>query len=177
MQFTFSDAIALLGRVMHIWAAMAAVGGMIFLRIALLPAAATLADPARAALQDAVRRRWAKVVMMSISMLIVSGLYNFIKFFLASKEWPEAWKNGPAHVYQALFGVKILLALVIFFISSTQVGRSPALARFRENAKFWITLNLALALVLVVLSGELRLLHGGPPAAVTTSATTSTAPH
>ena len=174
MEFTFVDVANLIGRVMHIWAAMAAVGGMIFMRVALLPAAATLADPERAALQDAVRRRWAVVVMMSISMLIVSGLYNYIKFFLISKEWPEAWKSGPAHVYQALFGIKILLALVIFFISSTLAGRSAALARFRENTKFWVTLNLVLALVLVGLSAELRLLHGGPPVS---SASTTAAPH
>ena len=177
MEFTFIDALNLLGRCMHIVAAIAAVGGMIFLRMALLPAAAELADPQREELQAAIRRRWSRVVMMSITMLLVSGFYNYIKFYLATKDWPEAWKNGPAHVYQALFGVKFVLALAIFFISSALMGRSPGLARFREQAKFWVTVNLVLAIVLVVISGELRLLHGGPPPAFSSSAAAPATPH
>src|ERR1700676_1743088 len=99
MEFTFTDAVALASRWLHILAAMAAVGGMMFMRFALLPAAATLADPHRAALQEAIRRRWSKVVMMSITMLLVSGLCSFITLLIVSKSWPEAWRNGPLRLY------------------------------------------------------------------------------
>jgi len=167
--FTLTDAVALTSRWLHILAAMAAVGGMMFMRFALLPAAATLADPPRAALQEAIRRRWSKVVMAAIGLLLVSGLYNYITLFMASKNWPEAWRSGPFRVYQMLFGIKFLLALAIFFISSALVGRSSAFARFRERAKFWVTVNLALAVLLVAISSELRMLHAGPPVSIAPS--------
>jgi uncharacterized membrane protein len=163
MEFSSGEILALLFRWLHILAAMAAVGGLMFMRFALLPAATVLAEPQRQALQEAIRSRWAKVVMAAIGILLVSGFYNFVVLFLSWKTWPEAWRSGPEHVYQMLFGIKFVLALVIFFISSALAGRSPALARFRENAKFWVTTNLILAIVLVAISSQLRMMHAGPP--------------
>jgi uncharacterized membrane protein len=163
MEFTSTEILGLVFRWLHIVAAMAVVGGLMFMRFALLPAASAWAEPQRRELQEAIRRRWAKVVMAAIGFLLVSGFYNFVVLDLSWKTWPDAWRNGPAHVYQMLFDIKFILALIIFFISSALAGRSAALARFREQAKFWVTTNLILALVLVAISNQLRMMHAGPP--------------
>jgi uncharacterized membrane protein len=165
MQYTLLDALGLLFRWLHILAAMAAVGGPMFICWALLPATQSLPDEAHRALKEGIRRRWSRVVMIAITFLLVSGLYNLIAFEKASRGWGQDWHDGPARIYHLLLGVKLLLALGIFFLASALTGRSEALARFRENAKFWVTVNLALGIVLVGISSQMRMLHIGPPPA------------
>ncbi len=61
--------------------------------------------------------------------------------------------------------------MVVFFIASALAGRGEATKKFRQDAKWWMTINLVLALIIVVLSGVLRFTHVGPtlpkPAATT----------
>lgn len=149
----------------HLVAAMMVVGGTIFMRFALAPSVGALADAERQALHQQVRSRWAKMVAASILFLLVSGLWNYIRFLSDSKIWGDEWKASYHAIYQAAFGVKFLLALVIFFLASVLAGRSEGTKRFRQNAKFWMTVNVILALVVVGLSGILRATHAGPTAA------------
>ena len=142
------DFLGILFRWVHILAAIAAVGGMIFQRLALMPSLAVLPDDSRKALHEAIRSRWSKMVMAGIAFLLVSGLHNFVM----------TWRTYDLPVYYIpLFGVKVVLALAIFFIASALVGRSPALEGIRRNARFWVTLNMTLAIVLVCISGVLRM--------------------
>lgn len=138
----------ILFRWMHVLAAMAAVGGTFFMRLALLPAMSELPEESRKALQQALRSRWSKVVMASIGLLLLSGLYN-ISLTLMRYEVPS--------FYVALFCVKFILALAIFYIASALMGRSPAFERIRLNARFWLTINMILAIALVCISGVLRM--------------------
>lgn len=147
------DWIAVIFRWLHVLAAITAVGGTIFMRMALVPAAAGLPDDARASLMEAVRSRWARWVAGSILFLLVSGLYNLM-MNIRSYEL-----EGP---YHALFGIKFLLALAIFFIASLLTGRSEAAQRFRQNARKWLTVNMTLAVVLVCISGVLKTMPHDP---------------
>jgi uncharacterized membrane protein len=142
------DFVALILRWLHILAACAAVGGTLFMRMALLPAAVTtLSDDQHRALREGVRSRWAPVVMAAIAFLLISGLYNLIAYSLKL--------DLPAS-YHMLFGVKFILAMIVFFLASALVGRSSAMDRFRQNAKLWQSVNLALLIVIVLISGVLR---------------------
>jgi uncharacterized membrane protein len=156
--------ICLISRWLHILAAMAAVGGPMFIRLAMLPAMATLTEDKRKQLHEQLRRRWSKVVMAAIVFLIASGLYNFISFRNAAVDWGPQWQSGSHNMwlYQMLFGVKVVLALVLFFLASAITGRSDALAKFRENLRLWITVNLLLGILIVCISGQLRMMHAGP---------------
>ncbi len=156
MDFSLGFAVALISRWAHILAAITAVGGTIFIRYALLPTLATLPDEQRRALHEALRARWSKAVMVSILFLLASGLYNFIVINRSLGAGNEALQ-GIKPMYHALFGVKFLLGLGIFFIASALVGRSAAFEKVRANAKLWATVNIALAVVLVCLSGFMRL--------------------
>jgi uncharacterized membrane protein len=143
------DYLGLVSRWLHILAAMAAVGGTIFQRMALLPSASLLPDDARRQLVEAIRQRWARWVMLAILFLLVSGLYNFV---VIAKQLPDTSKG----LYHGLFGVKFLLAMAIFFVASALAGRSEAFANMRQNARTWLTINLVMAVVLVCISGFLR---------------------
>jgi putative copper export protein len=97
-----------------------------------------------------MRARWSKIVATCIGFLLLSGLYNIYVIethTLAPKNY--AW-------YHPLFGVKFLLAFAIFGIASLLSGKTPAADKLRQNARFWMNLNIVLAVLVVCISGFLR---------------------
>lgn len=157
-------------RWMHILGAITLMGGAVFMRFALVPAAKTLADDAHAQLRAEVRKRWSKVVMLAITVLLVGGLANF---FLINQQFKL---EKPYHMF---FGIKFLLALPIFFIASLLTGRTALADRVRQNATLWLNVNLVLATAVVCIGGFLKSVDRVPkPAAdsvrMTTADSTST---
>lgn len=142
------DPIVLIMRWVHLLSAMAAIGGAMYAAVAFWPASADLPEGERDKLREAARRRWAMVVHLSITLLIVTGLFNF--YWLAIR---------PGHLgpmpYHAVFGVKFLLAMVVFALASVLVGRSPGLAGVRAQAGKWLRVIVVLGVVIVFLSGVL----------------------
>ena len=149
-------ALYLVSRITHVGTAIIAVGGMFFIRFVLMPAAtATLADADHEKLRARVMATWKRVVHISILLFLLSGGINYTRVIL------EKTHKGDA--YHPLIGTKIILAFVIFFIASALVGRSAKFEPMRKNSKKWITVNLALAAVIIIISGYLRLM---PPKSV-----------
>lgn len=146
----------LLARWAHILAAIVAVGGTFFARFVLLPSQGVLSDADREALHDAMRRRWSKIVAASIAFLLISGLYNIAVI--------EAKTTAPMDYgwYRPLFGVKFLLAIIIFGIASLLSGRTEAAQRMRQRARFWMNVNIVLAVLVVCISGILRTADKNP---------------
>lgn len=142
MEFDYA-AIAL--RVLHISAALTAAGGAIFARFALLPGLQSISEEPRATLHEAVRRRWSKCLGIAILVLIVSGMINLL---LHAKEMPV--------LYHMLAGIKIMLAMVVFFIASLLAGRSTMAARARQNAAKLLSINLLLIFAIVCIGATLR---------------------
>jgi hypothetical protein len=67
-----------------------------------------------------------------------------------------------------MFGIKFLLALGMFFITSMLHGRSASAAKFQQIARTWLNVNVVLGIAIVMISGYLRSLPHPPksPAAV-----------
>lgn len=141
------DFVAVLFRWLHILPAIVAVGGTIFMRFAILPAVGEISESQRAAFQEAVRSRWSKWIMGAITLLLISGFYNFFTLN-ARYQLPKQ--------YQMLFGIKFLLALAIFALASLLSGRTPVAQKMRANARTWLNLNITLAVVLICISGVMR---------------------
>ncbi len=141
-------AVDILLRWMHILPAVTMVGATIFMRFALHPSLSTLPDSQRKELQAAVRGRWAKVVMISIALLLISGLINTVLI--------AGTYDFPGKYYHPLLGVKILLALVVFYIASKLTGRSAGAEKFRAKAEFWMTMNIVLAITVICIGGVLK---------------------
>ena len=140
-------------RWVHILAAIALMGGALFQRLALMPAAAELPDDAHEQLRSALRGRWSKVVMATAGLLLLSGLGSF---GLLVANYTLDKSELPGKLYHMVFGIKFLLALAVFYIASLLAGRSELAQKVRQNARTWLTLNLVLATLVVCMGGFLR---------------------
>jgi uncharacterized membrane protein len=160
-------------RYMHILGAIALMGGAVFMRFSLLPSVPALDPATRAQLHEQVRSRWSKVVMAAAALLLISGIANLA---LAGRYDFEPIL-GKDKLYHMLVGVKFLLALPIFFIASVLAGRSALAARFQANARFWLNLNLTLALVMVLMGGFLKFVQRQPKAATIPPAAVNSFPN
>lgn len=142
-------------RWVHIVAAIGAVGGALFMRFALLPAAdAALDDEVHTKLREAVRGRWARVVHTCIALLLVTGGVNFVLFALQP--------NMQAIPYHPIFGVKLLAAFAVFFIASILVGRGTGFPSIRGNRARALSILIGLGVLIVLLSGLLSQIRTGP---------------
>jgi uncharacterized membrane protein len=141
------ELLSLVFRWLHILAGMTAVGGTIFARAVVVPTLDDLPSEQRSALHAAMRARWSKIVTAAIGFLLVSGLYSVgvITLNFTLPRW-----------YHPVFAVKFLLACVIFMVASLLIGRTAAADQVRRNARFWLNLNIVLAVLVVCLSGILR---------------------
>lgn len=164
------DFVLLVSRWVHISAAIVAIGGAAYAVIAVLPTLRELSEDVRVRIADAVRSRWARVVHVCIVLLLLTGGLNFYLLALAPGVEPMP--------YHAIFLLKLLAALAIFFIASALVGRSPGFAAMRAASRRWLTTILALAAAIVLLSGVLSQVRQAqratqaPPANTTTNAGT-----
>jgi len=149
------DWVAVLFRWLHIIPAIVLLGGTVFLRFVALPAAAPTggAKP----LLSALRAKWAMVSGICMLLLLVSGLWNFFMYRME-----EVRDTGP--LYHALFGVKVLLALGVFFIASALTGRSAMFEPLRAKPGRMLKLAAAMGLIVVLISGVLRNIERGPAA-------------
>ena len=121
-----TELIDLVSRWAHILAAILLVGGTCFIRFVIIPvkASASLDD----SVHEAIRRRWSKIVMVSVLFLLVSGLYN-----AARKEM----NHDVDMVYRSLVTAKIALGFFVFFMVSVLSGRSAMAQKYRESEAKW----------------------------------------
>jgi hypothetical protein len=173
--FTEPIQYVLLGlRYMHILGAIAMMGGTIFALFAVIPALGVLPDSQRLELHGQLRRKWSRVVRVASALLLLSGIAN-LGIYGAMYEFPTF------RPYHMVAGIKFLLALPIFFLAELLTGKSKLALRIQEQPKFWLSVNLALALSMVLIGGTLRFVDRQPkqpktqkPAAVSVATPSAT---
>jgi uncharacterized membrane protein len=140
--------VSILSRWLHVGWAIVVLGGAAFIRYILIPAAeATLSQEEHDRLREAVMGKWRKVNGMGIGFLLLSGLFNYVALIPAHKG------DG---LYHAMMGVKMLLALGVFFLASVLVGRSPTFEPLRRDRNRWMVITILLASVVVAIGGFLK---------------------
>ncbi len=159
------DFVLLVSRWIHIMAAAVAIGAVFFMRFALLPSVkSTVDEETREQLHAAIRARWGRVVHVLITMLLVSGVVNFIILTGTMKSVPP--------LYHAIFGVKVLAAIVLFFVTSVVVSKGAGLAGLRKNPGGLLSVAILAALTIVLLSGALGQIRVGELTSDSTELTT-----
>ena len=123
------------------------------MRLALVPASNE--NPRAAEFREAIRRRWAKWVGISVLFLLVSGLYNAVTKIMAFELPPT---------YHMLVMVKLALGFVVFFVAALLSGRSEKAQKFREQEMKWLNILCAIMLVLILVAGYMKFLSTGVPA-------------
>jgi len=137
-----------LSRVVHIATAITLVGGSIFMAIAMIPSLEMIPNEQRAAFVSAVRDRWKRYVHGGIGLFLLSGFYNYFRAI------PKHQGDG---LYHALLGTKMLLAFVVFFLASVMVGRSAKFESWRQNPSKVLRVMIILAVLIVAMSGFLKI--------------------
>lgn len=148
-------------RVVHVGTAIALVGGTVFMRFVLHPAAKELSDAEHDKLRAGVIARWKRFVHAGILLFVVSGFYNYFR------QMPNHKGDG---LYHMLVGTKMLLGFVVFFLASALVGRSKAFEAMRQQRAKWLSIIVLLAFVIVAISGFVKVRKFQPavaPAAAT----------
>ncbi|MES2791843.1 MAG: hypothetical protein V4719_19645 [Planctomycetota bacterium] len=138
----------LIFRWIHIGSAITVVGGSVFMIFVLLPAAKEIAHDEHLKLRAAVLKRWKWIVHGGVALFLISGFYNYIAVMA-----PQHKGDG---LYHALMGVKMLLAMGVFGLAEVLVGRSKLAEKLRQNGSKFLLINLALAVVIIMLSGFLK---------------------
>ena len=100
-----SDVLFIFMRWLHIASMATLIGGLVFGRLVMAPAIASLAEDARAALSDKAAALYRPFVFAAMTGLVVSGTFNLLT------------TPGHSPVYHMLFGVKLLLALHVFAVA------------------------------------------------------------
>ena len=139
--------LSVLSRIAHVGTAIVLVGGTVFMRFVLMPAAKELPEAEHDQLRQRLMARWKRVVHGGIALLLLSGLFNYMQ------QIPKHKGDG---LYHALLGMKMLLALAVFFIASALVGRSAAFEKMRQNRAKWMGLIVLLSALIVGISGFVK---------------------
>ncbi len=108
-----------------------------------------------------------RFVHSSIAMLMLTGAFNFFMLAILPKI-----ETIP---YHPIFGVKVLAALLVFFLSIALAGRSPGFEKMRQNRRKWLSVIVALAALIVFLSGVLSQVRTAGPGGITPATASSEA--
>ncbi len=137
----------------HILAAVTAAGGIVFWRFVLMPAAYSLPDSDRQNILEAVRGRWAKLVMIATFVLLLTGIVNAVRSIKAYSLSSD---------YHIMVMVKLVLAMAFFYIAARLSGRSESAGRFREKMPFWLNVMLAITVALILVGGYMKHIPHNP---------------
>jgi uncharacterized membrane protein len=150
--------LVVLMRWVHVGTAIVVLGGSVFMRFVLMPAAAPMPEADHDALRGRIMGRWKRFVMMGIALFLISGFYNYLVVAV-----PGHKGDG---LYHGLMGTKILLAFVVFFFASALTGRSKGLEGIRRNSRKWLAVTILLAAIVSAIGGFLKVARPAGEAAM-----------
>lgn len=131
---------------LHLVSAVAAVGGMAFMVIVLMPSLSVLDEERRAQVAKAIAARFRWVSWIAILLLIGTGIYN-----VRVRAWEAPWGT-----YWTVLTLKMFLALIVFSISLLLTLPIPGLESFRARRRQWLTITLGIAVAVILISAYLR---------------------
>lgn len=155
------DLLPVLMQWLHVGSVVLMIGGFFFLRVVLLPAAKVLPDARKTQLIDAAFRRFRVIVWISLITILVSGVYNFITFLIAtSNQTVTDPKLAPDYsMYIVVLGVKFLIVTLIFILGIALTFPYPVYAPIQKHPAPWLNLTLILSLIVIFLSTYLRRMY------------------
>ena len=151
MNLDLFSVLTLISRWLHIVSVVVVIGGAVFMRFALMPAAhSVLPDDLHDKLRSRLMARWKRVVHVCVAILIVTGSFNFYLTF---------HDNVKPIPYHPILGVKLIGAAVVFFLAIALTGSSPGFSKLRQESGKWMSVQIALAAVIILLSGLMKAVH------------------
>jgi len=140
----------LIVRWLHIVSAVFAVGGVLFYYFIFMAVSAkALSEEVATTLRSALMKRWKPFLHPTIIIFLATGFYTYLK---VTKDL-----HDEQPLYHALFGVKFLLAIVVFALFIILTSTMKWSVNIRDKKGMWLLL-VVLALAVVLLGGVMRTL-------------------
>ena len=138
---------------LHVTSAVAAVGGLLAMRFAVVPALTGRADGAE--LYTTIQHGFKKLMHSALGLALLTGFYNYGVVAAGSlRKIRETHTDlGLLGSYNAVMGIKMLLSFVLFGMAIALLKPSDALPEARKSA---ITVNLVVGLLILALAAYLR---------------------
>ncbi|HUJ23745.1 MAG TPA: hypothetical protein VLX58_19560 [Bryobacteraceae bacterium] len=136
-----TDALNVIMRWLHITSVVTLIGGVLYARLVIVPALASLPAPEQDSLGAAMAARYRPLLYLAMLFLLGTGIYNMFM------------NLGRGALYQSLLGIKLLLVLHVF-----AVGILVAKPKNPKRARL-MTGILISGLVIIAISATLRQLH------------------
>jgi uncharacterized membrane protein len=130
---------------LHVLAAIAWIGGMLFIALVLVPVTRRLEDPAmRTRLVQETGRRFRTVGWIALTVLVVTGLLNL---------WihPDLLSSPQFHWKLGLVGLALILSAFHDFVLGPRAGAPGADPSARVRASWVARVNVVVVLVVVLL--------------------------
>lgn len=137
-------------RYLHVLSAVAGIGGTLMMRFVVLPALDRL--PNGQEILTSIHPYFKRLIHMALGVLLLTGFYNYWVAIQKIHALQAAGAPVPAG-YHPVMGVKVLLSLVLFGISTMLLAPNSSLA---QNRKSWLSVNVVLGLVIILLAAYLR---------------------
>ncbi|TWT41980.1 hypothetical protein RAS1_31060 [Phycisphaerae bacterium RAS1] len=138
-------------RLVHILAAIAAGGAVVFQLLAVHPSLSAIPETQRGEFRAWVVNRWRPIVYLLMALLLVTGLVTYVVYRI-----PEYKTHASKGAYHGLLGAKILLALAFFHAATVLTLPGSKGDKYRAAAGFWLRWMTALLLGIVALGAVLR---------------------
>lgn len=143
-------ALALIMRWIHIVSAVVVVGSIFFYWVALRPVLPRiLSEEQQDPFRTALMRRWKMLIHPSILFFLISGLYNYLAV--------TRFQHDDQPLYHILFGVKFLLAIVVFALALVATSTRAWSVNLRKSSGLWGALVLT-SLAVVLLGGYMKVM-------------------
>ena len=139
-------------RWLHVASAVAGVGVTIAMRFVVLPSLAGL--PNGEEILGTLRPRVKRLIHSALGLLFLTGFYNYLVVAIPAVRDRKGDPGMEAFAaYHPVMGVKILLSLALFAIATLLLKPVPS---FHENRKTWLSVNVVLGLLIMLLAAFLR---------------------
>lgn len=142
-------------RWLHVTSAVAAVGSLLVMRFAVVPALSGRADGAE--LYGVIQRSLKKVLHSALGTALLTGFYNYGVVAAGAlrkiRDTHSGTLPGLLGSYNAVIGVKMLLSFALFGMAIALLKPSDALPEARKSA---LTTNVIVGLLILALAAYLR---------------------
>ena len=138
-------------RWLHVASAVVGGGATFRMRFVLLPARSTL--PNGDEILGTIRPKFKRLIHSALGLLLLTGFYNYLVVAIPKVREKKDQGLEVFAAYHPVMGVKILLSFVLFAIAILLLQPAPS---FHENRKTWLSVNVVLGLLILLLAAYLR---------------------
>ena len=138
------DLVTFINKWLHLFSIVGVLGGTAFALLVMAPALREEAEDSPLA-----KGMWRRFGISLAVLWVIVLLTGFINFFMVTPKVNAG--------YQAIVGIKMMLALLMFVLSMLLAHPTPAMKRFMQNRSTWLLTLTVIGIAILGLSAHLNI--------------------